>query len=195
MTFGRGTQLWWALGSLTGAAAIAGCHEAPARNEPMMNQQQTANPTGVRLEFEGVRLGASFDEVLALIAARGWRHNAAPEPTADQTVTVFTVPEHPVKRFKLGLQGGALTSIQIDYRVDDPARGAALRAAYPRSKHAPDGWTMADAGGLTLVFIDDAGRKSQALYTGMLRDRTEVTALFRQALDEAPTGGPAIPPP
>jgi len=177
------------------AAALvmtAACRDAPRKDGKTMSNLGPT-PAGVRLEFEGVTLGMSLDDALALAGTRGWKHNAQPG-ALNQKVTVFPPDGDPIDRFKLGFEAGLLVNIQLKWTTADPARVDALKADYPRSKHGDDGWNLADAGGLTLVFIDDTGKELQVLHTGMLRDRREVAALFRMALGEAPAGGPPLPP-
>jgi hypothetical protein len=152
-----------------------------------------AAKSSVRLGFEAVSFGMSLDDLVSLAAARGWKQNAR-RGGLNQKVTVFPPDGDPIDRYKLGFEAGRLVNIQIEYLEAKPARVEALRAGYPRSKHSKEGWSLADPNGLTLVFIDDSGKVLQALHTGVLRDRTEVGAIFRQALGEAPGGGPPLPP-
>jgi hypothetical protein len=169
---------------------LAACHEAPQKEGKRMTSSGSAK-VSVRLDFEAVSLGMSLDDMIALAASRGWKQNAQPGGR-NQKVTVFPPDGDPIDRYKLGFEAGRLVNIQIEYREAKPARIEVLRADYPRSKHADDGWNLADPGGQTLVFISNTGKELQALHTGVLRDRTEVAALFRQALGEAPAGGPPL---
>lgn len=180
-----------AVGVLAGFGGLAACREASQKEGQIVTNHGSAK-SGVRLDFEAVSLGMSLDDVIALAATRGWKQNSQ-SGDPNQKVTVFPPDGDPIDRYKLGFEAGRLVSIQVEYLAADPARVAALRAGYPRQKHADDGWNLADSGGQTLVFIDNTGKALQALHTGVLRDRTEVAALFRQALGEAPAGGP--PPP
>jgi len=171
--------------------ATTACREAPRKEHETMSNRSTPAPAPSRT-FEQVTLGMTLDEALALAAARGWQQNAQPG-VGDQKVTVFPDDGDPVERYKLGFQGGRLYNIELEWKAADPARVPALRATYPRSRHAEDGWNLADAAGDTLVFIDDQGLQLQALHTAVVRDRREVAALFKMALGEAPGGGPAGP--
>ena len=197
--------MWWRVGAalvmlalvMLALVILAACRDAPRKDGTVMRnpgpEAPAASTSSVRLKFESVSLGMSLDELLALATAGGWKQNAQPGGQ-NQKVTVFPPDGDPVDRYKLGFEAGRLVNIQLEYAVPDPARVAALRAGYPRSKHGDDGgWNLADTGGETLVFIDDTGKELQALHTGVLRDRTEVAAIFRQALGEAPAGGPPAP--
>ena len=157
-----------------------------------MTNAGSVNPS-VRLDFESLSLGMSLDDLIALAAARGWKQNSQSNDP-NQKVTVFPPDGDPIDRYKLGFEAGQLVNIQIEYLEANPARVEVLRAGYPRRRHGDGGWNFADPSGVTLVFIDDTGKQLQALHTGVLRDRTEVTAVFRQALGEAPGGGPPPPP-
>jgi hypothetical protein len=135
------------------------------------------------LEYEGVTLGSSLTELLAMAAARGWKQNAQDVAGADQTVTVFTTPEHPVRRFKLGYERGALINIEIDYRAPDEAR-LALRDRFATSRLVDEMWFMSDVDRQVLASVDTAGTQVRALHLARLRDQTEAKALLRFGLGD-----------
>lgn len=137
------------------------------------------------LAYEDLTLRSSLEELIALAAARGWRQNARPVPEADQIVTVFTTPDHPVKRYKLGYERGRLVNIIITYRRPDPAR-TALRAGFPVSRHVEGAWYLTDEARTVLASVDDAGQTVRALHLASLRDQGEAAALLRSALGDPP---------
>lgn len=135
------------------------------------------------MEYEGMTLGSSLAELLAMAAARGWKQNAKDVPDVDQTVTVFTTPEHPVRRYKLGYERGRLINIQIEYRAPDASR-LALRERFATSRLVKDTWYMSDAGRQVLAAMDEAGETVRALHLARLRDQTEARALLRFGLGD-----------
>lgn len=139
----------------------------------------------VPLEYEGLALGSTLDELIALAAAKGWRQNSQPAPDADQMVTVFTTPDHPVKRYKLGYESSKLVNLQIDYRQPDAAR-LVLRDRFVHTRHLEGSWYLTDDGHTVLVSIDDAGQSVRALHLATLRDRKEADAMLSSAFGAIP---------
>ncbi len=135
------------------------------------------------LEYEGMTLGSSLDELVTTAAARGWQQNSQPAPRATQTVTVFPTDEHPVYKYKLGYEAGALINIQIEYREPDPAR-LALRDRFATSRLVKDTWFMSDVDRQILASVDVEGREVRALHLARLRDQTEARALLRFGLGD-----------
>jgi hypothetical protein len=184
--------MWRAAAAALGVIAALGCSRDPAPGQPAPTKENSVTTdipapqtpidaaATLPLMFEELTLATTLDEVIALAAARDWRHNATPHSNADQIVTVFTTREHPVKRFKLTFEASRLIGIAIDYRAPDPAR-LAIRARYPRSRQGDGGWYLGDEAGQQLVFVDEAGGHLRVLMTGMLHDRNEAEALLRQA--------------
>ncbi len=137
------------------------------------------------LTYEDVTLRSSLDDLIELAVAGGWRHNARPVDDADQIVTVFTTPAHPVKRYKLGYEAGRLVNIEITYRQPDPAR-AALRERFAIRRHVHGSWYLTDEDRTVLAGVDDAGKTVRALHLASLRDQREAAALLRSAFGDPP---------
>jgi hypothetical protein len=153
-----------------------GAEPAPRTKEPPV-------AAALVLEYEGMTLGSSLDELVTTAAARGWKQNSQPVPHASQTVTVFTTPDHPVYRYKLGYQAGSLINIQIAYREPDKAR-LALRDRFATSRLVKDMWFMSDADRQILASVDVEGGEVRALYVARLEDQTEAKALLRFGLGD-----------
>lgn len=139
------------------------------------------------MEYEGVALEMTLDDLIARAAARGWRQNAQPG-AADQRVTVFTTPDHPVKRYKLGFESGRIVNIEIDYRAADPAR-TALREQFAEARDREGVWYMTDAARTVLASVSPDGKQVKALHLARLRDAREGQALLRFAFGTLPSSG------
>jgi hypothetical protein len=168
--------------SLAAAVILVACgRETPQKEPPLV---ATATAPALVMEYEGVTLGSTLDELIAMAADRGWRQNAHPG-AGDQTVTVFTTPDHPVKRYRLGFEGGALINIQIDFRTPDPAR-AALRGRFTVGKQIKDTWYLTDRDRQILASVDERGAAMKALWLARMRDQTEAKAMLKVTVDAEP---------
>lgn len=151
-----------------------------------MTDAVPTDAAAVLMEYEGVALGATFEAFAAQAAAAGWRQNGKPG-AADQHVTVFTTPDHPVKRYKLQFEKDAIINIEIDYRAPDPAR-AALREQFPVAKEHPGEWYLTDEARSVLASVKTDGSRVRALHIAVIRDQTEAQALLRAAFGPPPAG-------
>lgn len=158
---------------------------APAPPAPAADAMIYIDATTVPLEYEGLTLLSTLDDLRALAAARGWRQNAQPAPLADQIVTVFTTPDHPVKRYKLGYEDSRLVSIEIDYRAPEPAR-TAWKDRFVHRRHLEGAWYLTDDGHNVLASVADDGKQLRALHLGALRDRREAEAMLQSAFGQIP---------
>ncbi|MEZ4398999.1 MAG: hypothetical protein R3B06_03225 [Kofleriaceae bacterium] len=155
---------------------------APAPAPPQEPAMPTAPPI---LTYEGVTLRSTVADLLVLAAANHWRHNVAAPDAPDQQVTVFTTPEHPVKRYRLGYEAGRLVNIQIDYRAPDPTR-ATLRDQFTEVREVRGAWFLTDADHTILASVAVDGATLRALDLANLRDRAEGEALLRAAFAPPP---------
>lgn len=156
-------------------ARDAGAPAAPDAQEPVMSDAAAAVP----MEYEGLTLGTTLEAFVAHAAAAGWRQNAQPTG-GDQSVTVFTTPDHPVKRYRLQFEASKLINVEIDYRQPDPAR-AALRERFAHARDHQGEWYLTDDARTVLASVKADGSRLRALHIAVIRDQREATALLRAA--------------